>query len=428
MTCISRTVRKGAVGFAASALAFGLAISLSGLASAPALAADDPKPANWDAVVNEAKGQEVFWYAWGGAENINAYIAWVGERVNEDYGVSLTHVKVSETANVVARVLAEKAAGRNEGGAVDLVWVNGENFASLKREGLLLGAPWSTDLPNYALADFENKPVLTSDFTEPVEGLESPWGTAQLTFYYDGQYFEGGQASGPPTNLEELATWIKQNPGRFTYAAPPNFIGTTFLKQVLYGLVEDRSVLAQPADRETFERVTVPLWDWLDKIHPDLWRSGRVFAADTTHLKTLLSDSEIDIGMTFNPGEASSAINEGIFPATVRSFVMDYGSIGNAHFVAIPFNANAKAGAMVVANFLLSPEAQARKADENVWGDPTVLSYDKLSSEQQALFDALSKGPATLGAAELGATLNEPDAFWTDALAAEWSARYASGS
>ena len=427
MTCFSRATAKSVRGFTTLVLALGLAVSALGATIAPALA-DDPVPANWDAVLSEANGQEVFWYAWGGAENINTYIAWVGERVNEDYGIVLTHVKVSETANVVARVLAEKAAGRNEGGAVDLVWVNGENFASLKREGLLLGAPWSTDLPNYALADFENQAVLTSDFTEPVDGLESPWGTAQLTFYYDSQYFGTGEASGPPTNLEALENWIKQNPGRFTYAAPPNFIGTTFLKQVLYGLVEDRAVLAQPADRETFDRVTAPLWDWLDRIHPALWRSGRVFAADTTHLKTLLSDSEIDIGMTFNPGEASSAIAEGIFPDSVRSFVMDYGSIGNAHFVAIPFNANAKAGAMVVANFLLSPEAQARKADENIWGDPTVLAYDKLSAEQKALFDALNQGPATLGAAQLGATLSEPDAFWTNALEAEWSARYASGS
>ena len=49
------------------------------------------------------------------------------------------------------------------------------------------------------------------------------------------------------------------------------------------------------------------------------------------------------------------------------------GTIGNTHFVAIPYNSSAKEGAQVVANFLLSPEAQARKLDPTVWGDPTVL-------------------------------------------------------
>jgi len=396
------------------------------LALSPA-SASEPDPQNWDMVLAEAKGQEVFWHAWGGSENINAYIAWVGEEVESRFGVTLTQVKISETANVVARVLAEKEVGRTENGAVDLVWINGENFAAMKRQGLLLSSPWSTFLPNYQLTDFENKAVLTSDFTEPVDGLESPWGTAQLTFYYDSasSAFVDGV---PPASLDDLEKWIEANPGRFTYAAPPNFIGTTFLKQVLYGLVDDISVLRQPADKETFDLVTAPLWAWLDRVQPNLWRSGQVFAADTTNLKTLLSDNEIDISMTFNPGEASSAVFEGLLPQTTRSFVMDYGSVGNAHFVAIPFNANAKAGAMIVANFLMSPEAQARKSNEEIWGDPTVLAFEKLNAEQLSYFDSMASGEATLGIEEAGATLSEPDAFWSDALDAEWLRRYGAGN
>lgn len=390
--------------------------------SSVALAAD-PDPSDWDAVLSEAAGQTVYWHAWGGAENINDYISWVGERVLADYDVTLEHVKITETAAVVTRVMTEKQAGRMEGGAVDLVWVNGENFATLKAEQLLLENPWSTELPNYALTDFENKPVLTTDFTESVDGLESPWGTAQVTFYYDQDI-----TSQPPQSLADLQKYIHENPGRFTYAAPPNFIGTTFLKQVLLGLIEDRGVLAQPVSESDFDAVTAPLWAWLEDVKPDLWRSGQIYAADTTELKILLADREIDIATTFNPGEASSAIVEGILPETVRSFVLDYGSIGNAHFVAIPFNANAKAGAIVVANFLLTPEAQSTKANEQIWGDPTVLSYEKLDAAGKALFDNLPTGVATLGAEDLGKTLNEPHASWTPALETEWAKRFGAGS
>ena len=54
------------------------------------------------------------------------------------------------------------------------------------------------------------------------------------------------------------------------------------------------------------------------------------------------------------------------------------GTLGNTHFVAIPYNANAKEGALLTANFLISPEAQLRKQDPTYWGDPTVLSMAKL--------------------------------------------------
>ena len=292
----------------------------------------------------------------------------------------------------------------------------------MKTNGLLLSEAWADKLPNYKYADTEGKATLLTDFTTPVCGLESPWGTAQLSFCYD-----SAEVAGPPTDLDALKAWIHAHPGRFTYAAPPNFIGTTFLKQLAYGLLEDPAILHQPADPASFDKVTAPIWSWLDDVRPDLWRSGRVFAADTTQLKMLLADREIDIAMTFNPGEASSAIHDGLLPASTRSFVLDYGTIGNAHFLAIPYNASAKAGAMVVANFMLSAEAQAKKADEAVWGDPTVLAYDKLDADDKALFDALKNGPATLGADALGKALNEPDPSWTDMLETEWKKRYIGG-
>ena len=374
---------------------------------------------DWQSVIDAAKGQEVYFNAWGGAPNINAYIDWVGAEVSQKYGVTLNHVKLDDTANAVNRVVTEKAAGRNQGGSVDLIWINGENFASMKRQGLLIADNWAEKLPNYQFADIEGKPTLTYDFTVPVEGQESPWGMAQLTFYYDSAVLLE-----PPKSLEALENWIAENPGRFTYAAPPNFIGTTFLKQMLYGVIDDQDMLRQPATEESFAKATAPLWDYLDRVHPNLWRKGEIFAADTTQLKNLLSDGEIDIAMTFNPGEASSAINAQDLPDTVRSFVLDYGSMGNSHFVTIPYNANAKAGAMVVANFLLSPQAQARKADENIWGDPTVLNIAALNDEQKALFDALERGPATLAADEFGATLLEPDSSWAVMLEEEWAKRY----
>jgi putative thiamine transport system substrate-binding protein len=114
-----------------------------------------------------------------------AYIDWAGSTLKERYGVNVVHVKLDDTANAVAKVLAEKAAGKNEGGSVDLIWINGENFASMKRQELLMSPDWTTGLPNWAYVDHENKPTILTDFTIPTDGLESPWGGAKLVFFHD---------------------------------------------------------------------------------------------------------------------------------------------------------------------------------------------------------------------------------------------------
>src|SRR5688572_4341966 len=187
-----------------------------------------PDPADWNTVLAEADGQTVYFHAWGGEPRINDYIAWAGTEVEDRFGVRVVHVKVTDTAEVVLRVLTEKAAGRDDDGAADLVWINGENFAAMKREGLLQPMAWSTKLPSYAFVDVENKPTVENDFTIPVDGLEAPWGMAKLVFFYDTARLEN-----PPTSAAALGEWIAKNPGRFTYPQPPDFVGATFLKQLL---------------------------------------------------------------------------------------------------------------------------------------------------------------------------------------------------
>ena len=381
--------------------------------------AETPDPAIWGAVLAEAKGQTVYFHAWGGEPRINDYIAWAGEQVEERFGVRVEHVKVSDTAEVVSRVLTEKAAGRDDDGAVDLVWINGENFSAMKQQGLLQPAAWSTKLPGYAFVDVENKPTVENDFTIPVDGLEAPWGMAKLVFFYDTARLEN-----PPASAAALGEWIAQNPGRFTYPQPPDFTGATFLKQLLVELAPDAAVLQKPATDENFAATTDPLFAWLDAAQPNLWRAGRAYPRDYGGLRRLLADGEVDLGFAFNPSDASSAISNGELPDTVRSYVFEEGTLGNAHFLAVPFNSGAAAGAMVLANFLMSPEAQARKQDPNVWGDPTVLAIDKLSAEDRARFAELDLGIATLPPEALGRTLPEPHPSWVARIEREWARRY----
>jgi len=368
---------------------FGAALAVVGLLAAalPASAQDA-----WQGIVSRARGQTVYWNAWGGSAQTNTFIAWVGERVKAEFGVTIEHVKLRDTSEAVSRVLAEKTAGRTENGAVDLIWINGENFLAMRQKQLLFG-PWSEALPNYRLVDTVGKPSTGIDFTVPVDGMESPWAMAQIVFIYD-----SARLKSPPKSMPDMLAWAKANPGRLTHPQVRNFLGSTFLKQALYDLAPDADVLQKPATEENFASVTSGLWSWYDALKPNLWRQGRQFPETGPAQQQLLADGEIDISISFNPADASNAIATGALPDTVRTFVLERGTIGNTSFVAIPFNAAHKEGAQVVADFLLSAERK--------------------------LFTDLPRGVATLSNEELGITQLEPHPSWMTRIVAEWQRRY----
>ncbi len=375
---------------------------------------------DWDEILDAARGQTVYWNAWAGDERTNDFIRWVGDEVQARYGVSVEHVKLSDTAEAVSRVVAERAAGRDSGGAVDLIWINGPNFLTMKERGLLYG-PFTQMLPNYALVDESGKPSNVVDFTIPVEGMASPWRIAQVAFVYDQARHD---RSDLPRSMRAMEEWAQANPGRLTHPHPRDFLGATFLKQALYELAPDRSALLEPAEDAAFTAATEPLWAWYDALRPNLWRSGEAFPEAQAVMNQMLGDGEIDIAITFNPATAALLSANGLLPETARVFFLDDGTIGNTSFVAIPYNAAHPEAAMVVANFLLEPEAQARAQDPTVLGAFTVLDIGGLEASQRAHFASTAAHPAMPDPEEMADVLLEPHASWMTRLVEEWERRY----
>jgi putative thiamine transport system substrate-binding protein len=369
----------------------------------------------WAAIESKARGQTVYFNAWAGSEQINAYLQWAATEVQRRYGVKVEHVKVTDTAEVVKRVRTEKAAGKLSDGSVDLIWINGANFLAMKSEAMLFG-PFAESLPSFQYVDVVGKPTTRLDFSEPVEGLEAPWGMAQLTFFADRR-----RVPTAPRSMAALQDFAKANPGRVTYPRPPDFHGVTFLKQALVELNADRSSLYKPATPDSFAKAAAPLWAYLDALHPHLWRTGKQFVQSAAAMRQMMSDGELLLGFAFNPNDAANEIIAKRMADTVYSFQLAGGTIGNTHFLAIPFNAKAKEGAQVFANFLLSPEAQGRKADITVWGDPTVLAVDKLPATERTRFAAK---PLPGQVEQVMPTLPEPHGSWVEPLNKEWLRRY----
>jgi len=381
----------------------------------------------WQQTLNEARGESVYFYAWGGDPQVNRYLQWLAEEVDSKYGVNLEHVKLAQTSDAVSRVLAEVSAGNMSEGQVDLLWINGLNFATMA-ENNLLEASWVSLLPNFALTNPQQNPAMTMDFGVPTNGMEAPWGRAALTFYYDSAYAHA-TGSSPPSTLQELLHWSTQNPGRFTYSKPPDFLGLSFLKYALIILNQQQEAdvftkLYQPPTVESELQLLSPLWAFLDQLHPYLWRQGRYFVSDGASIRRLVGDNELQLGFTFSASDIPGAVDRFGLPPSIRSFAMKDGSLSNVHFVSIPINAKHKAGAKVVANFLMSIEAQAKKQQPSEWGDRTVLDLSLLAPDQQLMFRPPNQHPSTLPVTGKSPSLSEPHPQWNAVLTKAWERRY----
>jgi putative thiamine transport system substrate-binding protein len=377
-----------------------------------------PALADWQQTLEAARGQTVYWNAWGGDARTNAFIDWVGQQTEAQFGVKVEQVKLTDTAEAVTRVISEKAAGQDSGGSVDLIWINGPNFLAMKEQGLLHG-PFVAGLPNAQYLDLAPNSPASVDFTTPVEGMESPWRLAKFVFTYD-----TARVDAMPADMAGFVAWAAAHKGRMTHPNPANFMGATFLKQALIELAPDPAALQAPVTDAAFATATAPLWAWYDALRPNLWREGTTFPENESIQQQLLNDGEVDVAMSFDPASTAAAIAQGLLPETARVWVPKGGSIGNISFVAIPYNAAHKEGAEVVANFLLEPATQAHMQNIEVLGSFSVLDPTKLDEAAKAAFAALPSAPALPSVADLGPTLLEPHASWMTRLTEEWARRY----
>ncbi|MFT6919634.1 MAG: putative thiamine transport system substrate-binding protein [Cognaticolwellia sp.] len=396
---------------------------------------NSPIKTQWSTGETLGKNPSVYFHAWGGDPQINSYIQWLAKRVKQEYNINLQHVKLTDTSEAVSRVLAEKSANNHRQGQVDLVWINGENFASMAKYQLLAQG-WVKQLPNFWLTNPSENEAMTRDFGLPTQGMEAPWGQASLTFYYTSSMNVNKPKNAhqdstrqAPRNINQLLTWAKQNPGRFTYPKPPDFLSLSFLKYALITLNQHqpsqvKSGLYQAVTTQSQATLLPILWTFLDKLHPYLWHQGRYFIASGTALQRLVGDGEINLGFTFSAAQVPAAVERYNLPKNTRSFVMQDGSLSNIHFIAIPYNSANSDAAKVVANFMLSVEAQAKKQQAKIWGDSTVLDVSQLSRQEQLLFNIEQQHPSALPVSSKITALSEPHPSWSRLLTREWLKRY----
>ncbi|NMM48871.1 ABC transporter substrate-binding protein [Marinigracilibium pacificum] len=338
---------------------------------------DLPVLDDWEQVLNEASGKKITWMMWQGDPFINNYVSeYVVPKVKEKYNIELEVVS-GQGNQIVSTLIAEKEAG-NSTSELDMVWINGETFYQLRQINALYG-PFVDKLPNSEYLDLNNR-FITKDFQQPTDGFECPWGNVQLALIYNMDKIEI-----PPRNLEELAAWVKKNPGQFTLSN--DFTGLTLLKSWMIGLSGNPDLFKGDFSEETYNKYSDRLWEYVDEIKPYLWHEGKTFPSNIAQMHQLYANGELTFTMSNNDGEVDNKILQGLFPKSSRSFVFEEGTIRNSHFLGIVSDSDEKNAAAVVINFLISPEAQLQKMKPSVWGDGTVLDMNLLPDSTRLMFD-----------------------------------------
>ena len=370
--------------------AFAAASILVAACTLVACAAPDPgpvqaSPASWAEITEQAQGQTVSLWMYGGDEQGNSYVDDVLVPAARQAGVTLRRVPIADTGDALNRILAERQAGITDGD-VDLVWVNGDNFGTGKQAGAWL-CGWTDSLPNMALTDPAD-PLLTNDFGTSVDGCEAPWHKAQFTLVYNAE-----KVPDPPSDFLGVLDWAQANPGRFTYPAPPDFTGSVFLREALVAVSGGPQNVPLQFSPEAYDRLTQALFDRLNTLKPALWRGGTTYPQTAGELNDLYAGGQVDMTMTYGPATLTELVADGTYPPQTRVLTLTGGTVGNASFLAVPSTSGSTAGARVVANLALSPGQQLEKAKPQVWGQFTVLDLSRLTETDRAAFEALPRSP-----------------------------------
>ncbi len=335
----------------------------------------------WQQTEAKAKGASLTMMMFQGDRKVNKYMnEYLVPLMKTQYGISLTIVP-GQGKEIVSNLMSEKEAGK-EKSEIDLCWINGETFFQLRQINALFG-PYTDKLPNSKYVDYDN-PIIKYDFQQEVKGFETPWGES---FYY--LIYDSSRVANPPVSMAEFETWWKANPGKFTFST--DFSGMTLLKSWLVELAGGMDGLDGPFNENKYKQYSAELWKWINANKKYFWKGGETFPSGITQVAQMYSNGELDFTTSFNDAEIDNKVGEGVFPVTSKAYILKAGSIHNTHYVGITTNSANKEAAMVVCNFLISPEAQVKKNDITLWGSRTVLAYDKLEKEWQDKFSALPK-------------------------------------
>ncbi len=337
----------------------------------------------WNLLLESAMGTDVTLYYTTANEDLETWLTrTVVPSVLTDHGINLEIVRKSMME--ITDKLYDQKMNEITTGAIDLIYIDDSSFKGMMTNNLLYG-PFLEKLPNY----YSN--VNPEDYEFLYEqGLVSnghymPVGREQLMFVYDEDLILE-----PPSTMETLVETLRTAPGQFTFPLPPEKSGVLFMETFIASYVNYEKLYSAEPTREAIEPIIQPAMDVLAKVKPKLWKEGAIFPTDEAHLDQLFYDGKISFSLSTDSNKASRLAKAEVYPYAARAFLIDDGTAGTNNGVVIAHNAPNKSGAMIIANYMLSASAQAKKYDPSKWGDIPVLDTSRMSAEEAKIINGIS--------------------------------------
>ena len=293
---------------------------------------------SWEEIQERARAEgEVNLYYWGGSDQINIWMDRYAVPGLAEQGVTLNPVRITGTKDAVDLVLAELGSGNGLGqGSIDAIWVNGENFATLKRQDALFGA-FADKLPNSANIEWnpEDPRALLNlrDFGVETNKSEMPWSGQQYVCSVNTQRVA---AEDVPGTFAQMATYLEANPGKFAYVKPPHYIGNTFVQAAIYAHNPDGNGAVPFQDSidvigaAELARLITPGLEYLKSIDPMLLGAAggnARYPEDPTALNGLFLNGEIDFACNFGLYGVAIGLRDGTFPEGAEQFIFPEGNM-----------------------------------------------------------------------------------------------------
>lgn len=340
---------------------------------------------DWRLVEKSAAGTTVNLYAWGGDQRANE---WFDETLKpylaETYKVKLNRVPMNY--DEIFDLMEAEAEAKRTSGEIDLLWIGGKNFEYAKKQKYLFG-PFAGKIPNATVYLNPKDPEVLADRGVPIEGYAVPLGRRQLALFYNEDLVYD-----PPTDLNSLMAAVKADPGKFAYPAPDDPAGMAFVQSVIYGKVGYKTVSSLNPTKAEVAAAIQPGLDYLKALEPYLWMEGKQYPASEAELDRLFTDGTLAFAMSTDHNHATRLISEDRYNPAAKPYFLESGTVGNTHYLGIPWNASNKSGAMVTINAALDLKMQATKFRTTEWGDIPVLSLQALNAEDlRSLKKSVSK-------------------------------------
>lgn len=360
------------------------AVLLSGCQTADILTGEEMPNKDWAIIEESALGTQLNIYTTVSDDGIKAWLSGeVANRLMSQYEMTVS-VKRLEIEDVLATLDAERTS-ESADGSIDLLLLKDDDFTKLMNASYLY-EEITGKLPNYGDKINTFDWDVQTEHGTPLEGYGIPYGREQLVLLFDEDVLETA-----PVTTEELQQFLAENKKVFTYADPTSDkTGAEFYRSIVLSMLseEDRKmVIRGEVTSEELKVMVKPAIDYLMAIDPYLLKNQGKYFKRQSDIDAKFKAGELYFSMTRDFGGVEDMIDEELYPDGAKSFILESGTISDTLYLAVPFNAANKSGALVALNDMLSFDHQLTMYDPKELGLLTIFDLGLLSEEDAMSFE-----------------------------------------